>query len=282
MRRFIRMTAPAILLVVAFLALSCATTGPGGQKSLILVSTEQEITIGKQMDQQVRSTEKVLADTAWQNYVNNVGRKIVATTERRDLPFQFAVIESDQVNAFATPGGYVYFYTGLIRTCDQEAELAAVMAHEISHVVARHGVKRLQTVMGADIVLSLALGGKSEMTQNLAKTALGIVLQGYSRSQESEADNFGVTYMTRSGYDPNGAVLMFEKLAQLGGSGGPSDIFEKLASDHPDTQERINKTKAEIAGMKPLPAGLSMDSQRYQQLRKRLPVAPKAPATQKP
>lgn len=281
MKRLSNHAAPAVLLIVVLLALSCATTGPGGRKSLILVSTDQEISIGRQMDQQVRSSEKVLADTAWQNYVNDIGRKIVATTERRDLPFQFAVIESDQVNAFATPGGYVYFYTGLIRTCDKEAELVAVMAHEISHVVARHGVKRLQTVMGAEIVLSLALGGKSETTQSLAQTALGIILQGYSRSQESDADNFGVTYMTRSGYDPNGAVLMFEKLAQLGG-GGPADIFEKIASDHPDTQDRIAKTKAEIAGMRPLPGGLSMDSPRYQQLHKRLPAAAKVPATPKP
>ncbi|MDD4051465.1 MAG: M48 family metallopeptidase [candidate division Zixibacteria bacterium] len=278
MRRLIRMAAPATLLAVIILAMSCATTGPGGQKSFILVSTEQEISIGQQMDQQVRGSEKILADTAWQNYVNDVGRKIVSTTERSDLPFQFAVIESDQVNAFATPGGYVYFYTGILRTCDKEAELVAVMAHEISHVVARHGVKRLQTVMGAEIVLSLALGGKSEMTQSLAETALGIVMQGYSRSQENEADNFGVTYMTRSGYDPNGTILMFEKLVQSG-DGGTAGIFESLTSSHPDTQDRINKTKAEIAAMKPLPAGLSMDSQRYQQLRKRLPAAAKASAT---
>lgn len=277
MKRFPTIAACAAAAVLMLLLAACATTGPGGKKSLILVSTEQEISIGQQMDQQVRGTEKMLADTAWQNYVNDVGRRIVAKTERSDLPFQFAVIESDQVNAFAAPGGYVYFYTGLLRTCTKEAELVAVMAHEISHVVGRHSVKQLQTAMGAEIVLTLALGGKSETTQNLAGTALGIVLQGYSRSQETEADNFGVLYMTRCGYDPNGAVSMFEKLAQLGDGGGQS-IFEKLASSHPDTQDRIAKTKTEIAGMRPLPSGLVMDSPRYQQLHKRLPAPAKTTA----
>lgn len=277
MTRYGSFLRPVLLMLAALLAVSCAVTGPGGQKSLILVSTDQEISIGAQMDQQVRGSEKILADTAWQNYLNTMGQQIVAKTERKDLPFHFTVIESDQVNAFATPGGYVYCYTGLIRSCDKEAELAAVLAHEISHVVARHGVKRLQTVMGAEIVLSLALGGKSAATQNLAATALGIVLQGYSRTQEADADNFGVTYMTRSGWDPNGAVLMFEKLAELGGNQSTS-IFEQLASDHPDTQDRIAKTKAGIAAMNPLPKGLNLDSSRFQQLKKRLPAPATAPA----
>lgn len=270
MAKTIRVTvALALSLAAAVLFFSCTATGPGGQQSLILISTDQEVAVGKQMDQKLRETEKILPDTLWQNYLNEVGQKIVGVSDRKDLPFHFAVIESDQVNAFATPGGYVYFYTGLLRQMETESEMAAVMAHEISHVVARHGVKRLQTVMGISVVLDMALGGKSENTKKLAKTALGLVMTGYSRSQESEADNFGITYMTRAGWDPHGAISMFEKLASMSG-GQETGFFEKLTSDHPDTQSRIASAKTEVSGMNPLPAHLILDRPKYRDMKKRL------------
>ena len=250
---------------------SCTTTGPGGQQAFILISTDQEVAIGLQMDQQLRQTEKILPDTMWQNYMNSVGQRIVAVSDRKDLTFHFAVIESDQINAFATPGGFVYFYTGLLRQMEKESEMAAVMAHEISHVVARHGVRRMQTAMGASVLLDLALGGKSENTKQLVQTGLGLVMTGYSRSQESEADNFGITYMTRARWDPHGAIFMFEKLAEMSDGQGGS-IFESLTSDHPDTQSRIDATAAQVAKMKPLPPKVILDSPKYQVMKKRLPV----------
>jgi predicted Zn-dependent protease len=260
----------ALTMAAAMQFLSCTATGPGGQKALILFTTDQEVAMGVQMDQQLRQTEKILPDTMWQNYLAGVGQKIVAVSDRKDLTFHFAVIESDQINAFATPGGYVYFYTGILREMDTESEMAAVMAHEISHVVARHGIRRMQTAMGATVLLDLALGGKSENTKQLAQTGLGLVMTGYSRSQESEADNFGITYMTRAGWDPHGAIAMFEKLAEMsGGQGG--GVFESLTSDHPDTQSRINAATAEVAKMSPLPAKIALDSPKYQAMKKRLP-----------
>ena len=138
-----RKTSIFIFVLFAFL-ISCATTGPGGNKSLIIIPTSQEVAIGEGMAQQVEEQEKVLPDVAWQNYVTEIGTKIVSVCDRKDIEYHFTVIESDVANAFAAPGGYVYFYTGLLRSMDNEAELAAVMAHEISHVVARHGIKRLQ------------------------------------------------------------------------------------------------------------------------------------------
>jgi predicted Zn-dependent protease len=257
--------------LAAALLLSCATTGPGGKKSLVLVSSEQETSIGREMDQQVRASERFLADSLWQSYITEIGQRIVAVSDRRELPFQFAVIESDQINAFAAPGGFVYFYTGLLREMDTEAEMTAVMAHEISHVVGRHGVKRLQSVMGISIVLDLALGNKSTNTKALAGTAIGVILAGYSRSQEKEADEFGLTYMTRAGWDPNGAVSMFEKLAALSGD-RKAGFFEQLASSHPDTQSRIAAAKQAVVAMKPFPPGLVLDSKKFQDMKKRLPA----------
>ncbi len=253
--------------------LSCATTGPGGKQSLIIIPTSQEVAIGAGMAEQVEQTEKKLDDAVWQSYVNEVGQKIVAVSDRKDIEYHFAVIESDQINAFAAPGGYIYFYTGLLREMDNEAEMAAVMAHEISHVVARHGIKRLQTSLGVAAAYQLIFGqeGASDVLNVAINLGMSLAFADYSRDNEREADEFGIHYMVKAGYDPNGAIGMFEKLAALGG-GGDYSVFEKLASSHPATQERIRDAKAQIAGMQPLPSGVTLGTSRYQQMLGRLPA----------
>lgn len=259
------------LLVVISVLVSCTTTGPGGDKSLVLVPTSMEISIGQGMAQQVAETEKASPDTAWQNYLNEIGQKIVKVCDRKDLEYHFTVIESDQVNAFAAPGGYVYFYTGLLKEMKSEGEMAAVMAHEISHVVARHGAKQIQAMLGAQVAYTLVFGSGDDQSQamNLAVNAgMALAFSGYSRSFEREADQFGTVYMTRAGYDPNGMVGMLETLARIGGS--QTDVFEKLLASHPDTQERIANAKKEIEGMQPLPSGLVSNQSRYEQMRARL------------
>jgi predicted Zn-dependent protease len=261
----------AFLILTSLMFISCATTGPGGKKSFIMISTNQEVSIGHEMDQKLRQTEKVLADPAWQEYINEMGQRIVAVSDRDDLTFHFTVIESDQVNAFAAPGGYVYFYTGLIREMDQEAELAAVMAHEISHIVARHSIKQLQSAMGLSIVAELALGESSETTQALAGTALGLMMSGYSRSHENEADNFGTLYMARAGWDPRGMIAMFQKLQELSGH-REMGFFEMLASSHPPTEERIAATRNQISSEGFSLDNLKMDTPRFHEMKKRLPT----------
>lgn len=268
------------ILAMLFL-ISCATTGPGGKKSLILISTNQEMSIGREMDQQLRQTETVLNDSLWDSYINELGLRIVAISDRKDLPFRFAVIESDQINAFAAPGGYVYFYSGLIREMDTESELAAVMAHEISHVVARHSVKQLQSVLGASIVLELALGKRSDNTRALAGTALGVVMSGYSRAHETEADEFGTMYMVRAGWNPQGMVSMFQKLEEISGH-HEMNFFEMLAASHPATAERIGHTQEQISRLGNLSPSLKTDTPRFQQMKKRLPPPKKVADPTKP
>jgi predicted Zn-dependent protease len=261
------------------LMLACATTGPGGKQSLVLISTGQELEIGKGMADEVAKTEKRLPDEQWQAYVNEVGQKLVKVCDRQDIEYHFTVIQSDQINAFAAPGGYLYIYTGLLRIMDNEAELAAVMSHEISHVVGRHGAKQLQATMGVALASQLVLGDKGGDAMKAAiNIGMGLLFSGYSREHEREADNFGIYYMQKAGYDPNAAVTMFQKLAAAGGSGG-SNVFEKLTASHPDTQERIAKAKAEITGMGKLPSTLTLNSKKYQDLKKRLPAP--APAGSK-
>jgi predicted Zn-dependent protease len=260
-------------LALTGLIAACATTGPGGKKSLILISDAQEVSIGQQVDEEVRANNTIYPDEVWQDYLAEVGEKIVAVCDRPNLDYQFHVIESDQINAFATPGGFVYFYTGILRMMDNEAELAAVMAHEISHVVGRHSVKTLQAAYGGIIALELALGDKSEgAAGQLAGSVLGIALTGYGRSNELEADEFGVYYMEKAGYNPHGAISMFTKLAELSGDQGGRGFFENLTASHPETQERIRKINEQIAAMPRSVDNLPYFKDRYQLLKQRLPA----------
>jgi len=262
----------SIFLLIAVLVLSCATTGPGGKKSFIIIPTSQEVSIGAGMAEQVAQTEKVLDDALWQNYLNEVGQKIVSVSDRKDIQFYFTAIESDQINAFAAPGGYIYFYTGLMREMENEAEMAMVLSHEISHVVARHGIKRLQASLGVAAAYELVFGDDS--TSALVNTAiglgLGLVFSGYSRENEREADSYGMHYLVKAGYDPNAGIGMFDKLAALGDEGN-GNIFEQLSRSHPETRERITNTRQQIAELKPYPSGLRVGKDKYQRMLKRLP-----------
>ena len=262
----------SILLILSVVILSCATTGPGGKRSVIIIPSSQEVAIGAGMAQEVERTETVFADSAWQSYLNEVGQKIVAVCDRRDIEYHFTVIESDQINAFAAPGGFVYFYTGLLREMDNEAEMAAVVAHEISHVVARHSVKRIQAALGVAMAYNLVFGeaGTGEAMEAAIGIGLNLAFADYSRDNEREADRFGIHYMVAAGYDPNGALGMFDKLAALGGDGS-SNVFEHLASSHPETQERISNARTQIAEMGSLRSGLVRNESRYQRMLQRLP-----------
>ncbi|MBD3258821.1 M48 family metalloprotease, partial [candidate division GN15 bacterium] len=220
--------------------------------------------------QQINQSERIHPDTVWQNYLTSIGRQIVEVSDRQDIEYHFTVIESDQINAFAAPGGYIYFYTGLLKLMDSEAELASVMAHEISHVVARHGVKRLQAAMGVTLAYELIFGGEeqSEALNAAIGIGLGLASAGYSRANEREADEYGMTYMIRAGYHPEGMVSMFEKLADAGG-GGDRDVFEAMAASHPETQERIHNAQERISGMQ-LPGDLTYGRDTYQRMLQRL------------
>jgi len=260
----------SLILSISILVSGCATTGPGGKQSFIIVPVEQEVSIGAGMAEQVEQTAKIFPDQEWQDYLNRVGQKIVAVSDRKDIEYHFKVIESDQINAFAAPGGYIYFYTGLLREMENESEMAAVMAHEISHVVARHSVRNIQAAMGVAMAYELVFGDEGSQARDLAiGIGMNLLFAKYSRDYEREADSYGILYMKKAGYNPNGAVTMFGKLAALGGSGG-AGIFEAF-STHPESQDRIASAKSQIAGMQLSPQ-LITGTSKYNQMLKRLPV----------
>lgn len=234
----------ALVLILALAG--CVTTGPKGKKSFIFISTSEEVDIGKQVAADVESKEKVLGDSQVQNYVNGIGQKVVSVCDRKDIRYSFKVLDNDEINAFACPGGFIYVYKGLLKTMDNEAELAAVLGHEISHVVARHSIKKLQQVYGISLLMKVALGEKGKAVQNVVGAAAGLILMGYGRDNEFEADEYGTLYEYNAGYNPDGMVRLLSLFKSM--EKNPPGTLEKLLSTHPPTSERIAKVEKQVAG----------------------------------
>ena len=226
------------------LLVGCATTGPHGEQSVILIDTGTEIQMGLETDVGIRQEYPVYGDPTLAAYVQAVGDRIAAHSDRKDVQYTFTVLESDIVNAFAAPGGYIYVTTGLLATADDEAELACVLAHETGHVVGRHTVRNMQSAMGISMAAELLLGEQGAAWGQLAGLGAGLFMMRNSREYEFQADQFAVKYAVAGGYDPGGAVRFFEKLIAMHGSapGG----FAGWLSTHPPTDERIMRTREEI------------------------------------
>ncbi len=254
------------IVILSIMLASCATTGPGGKRSLIFLGTGTEVSLGQQAEKQVLSQSKVFADTVWQRYVNRVGQSLARHSERRDVKYTFTVLDSKDINAFALPGGPLYIYTGLLKLIEDEAELAAVLGHEIGHVDGRHSVRQLQPVVGISALEALAFGDKSPAAQQALNLVVGVALSGYGRNHELEADQFGLIYMRRAGYDLSGTVRMFSRLADM--EKGERNFFEKLSASHPETKERIARLETEIIKF---PPGGTTGRETYQEMKKRLP-----------
>jgi len=222
-------------------------------KGLNFYSLEHEIALGKQLAQEVERSSKLIDDPVVTEYVNRVGQNLVRNSDAK-VPFTIKVIDSDEVNAFALPGGFFYVNSGLILRAQEESELAGVMAHEISHVCARHGTKNAtkgEMMQLATIPLMLLGPGGWAGYGIYEAASLAIPLQylHFSRESEKEADFLGVQYMYKAGYDPNSYVTFFERV-QADEKRRPGTI-PKVFSTHPPTPDRIENTQKEIASILP-------------------------------
>ncbi len=251
-----------LALLAAALALAgCYTNPVTGRKSLALLSQSEEMKLGADSFQQIRQKEKASTDGGNNARVARVGHRI-ATAVGNDLPdakWEFVVFESNELNAFALPGGKVGVYSGLLKLAESDAELAIVMGHEIGHVTARHGNERMSEAMVINGVSALATVAVETTTTDPQKKQLFDLAYGgatalvtvgrvlpHSRANESEADRMGAVYAARAGYDPRASVTFWQKMmAQKQAAGAKSgDKMSALMSTHPADEKRIADLKA--------------------------------------
>ncbi len=214
-------------------------------------SLDREIAMGKGYAQQIESSSKMVTDPVVNEYVNRIGQNLVRNSDAK-VPFTIKVIDSDEINAFALPGGFFYVNSGLILAADEEAELAGVMSHEIAHVAARHAMRQITRANWANY-LSLPpifVGGGAGYAARLAAGLLvPATFMKFSRGFEAEADYLGLQYMYHAGYDPQAFINFFEKV-QAQEKKKPGTLAKVFAS-HPQTPDRIAETQKEIATILP-------------------------------
>ena len=202
--------AVTIILVTAFLV-ACASNPTGGA-NFVLMSENAEIEKGRELHEEMLQQNPIYQDGELQAYVDRIGKKMAAVSHRPELDYVFTIIDSPDINAFALPGGYVYINRGLITYLNSEAQLAAVLGHEIGHITARHAVRQQtasRTANAASIALIFATGVDMRETTSLISGAL---ISGYGREMELEADSLGAEYLFNAGYDPNAMVEVIEVL----------------------------------------------------------------------
>lgn len=244
--KFLNKFSAGLLVLLSLAQVDCSRL-----KNINFYSTSEEVNFGKALDKEIRKQYEILEDERITGFLQDRGRKLAVISKRPDIEYHFAAINSEVINAFAIPGGYCYINLGLIRVSETEAELMSVVAHEISHVVRRHSMKRLSQMQLAGMVTDIAFGGGSgSVKRTVANLFATTGLLYYSREAEREADHFGLVNMYESGYAPQGMVGMFEKLKAHQESPDPGG-WQLLFSTHPITGERIENAKSLIATLPP-------------------------------
>jgi predicted Zn-dependent protease len=261
-------------LALGLVAGSATFTGACG------VSTQQEIQMGQQYAAEINRQLPIVDDPVIHRYINQLGNRIQRQPGNRDIPYTFYVVNIDQINAFAVPGGFVYVNRGLVERTDNLAELAGVVGHEIGHVEARHSAEMIERMQGAQAgvaIASILLGGAP---QGVAGAAVNVGAQAYfahhSREAENEADAIAVQLLPRAGLDPTGIVTFFKELIEER-KRSPSQL-EQWFSTHPLTEERIANVRELIRQLPPDEgANLQVTSREYNQFKARVAALPPPP-----
>ena len=269
----VRLLWSLLLLVLLAMQVGCATNPVSGKDEFVLMSEEQEIALGRQENPKIIAEYGQYDDPQLQTYVQSIGRELASKSHRRGLVYRFTVLDSTDVNAFALPGGYIYITRGLLGYLNSEAQLAAVLGHEIGHVTARHSVRQytanaaagLGYTIGAILVPEL----RNQQAQDLYNVVSTAMVRGYGREHELEADRLGAEYLARDGYDPTAMIDVIRVLKaqesfdkQLAKEEGREPhSYHGLFATHPDNDTRLQQVVAEARALKgtPTPRGDGRD-----------------------
>lgn len=236
----------ALIFIVLISIYSCAVNPVTGKKQLILMSEDQEKAMGLQSDPEVIASYGAYPDPKLQEFINARGKEMAAISHRANLAYQFRILDSPVVNAFAVPGGYVYFTRGIMAHFNNEAEFAGVLGHEIGHITARHSAQQYsqQVLAQLGLVIGMAVSPKLAQFGDLASQGLGLLFLKFSRDHESQSDELGVEYSSKVGYDAHQMADFFSTIDRL--SGGNNGGIPDFLSTHPNPVNR-NKRVHELA-----------------------------------
>jgi predicted Zn-dependent protease len=250
----------AALFLTGFMKINAATE----EEELIFIPTQKEVNMGRKFHKQVKKHFDLPVDPLMQKRIENIGRKLALNSDRKDLVYHFNVLayeEEGMYNAFAAPGGYIYIFEDLVEELGSDDSVAAVLAHEMAHVEAKHSVKRMQGSLG---LTALMLAGsqvrnKKRGTASSMYEALGQLMSAYSRSDERQADRLSIKYMERAGYDKQGVIDSLRTLRELRKQ-GPEMVYSEQKS-HPYISERMAYLEKGVEGEMDFDAYINMVSE---------------------
>lgn len=247
------------LLPVLLVTVGCATNPISGESQFMLFSEEQDIELGKNYAPEIeKEMGGKIQNLTLQNYINSVGQKVSAVSHKPYFDYHFTALEDEMVNAFALPGGYIFITRGMLEKLESEAQLASVLAHETTHVVARHSSAQISREIGIEVALSVASAKASGGAIQVADIARQIVGLNYSRKQEKEADLGGLDYMVKAGYDPQAMVETMQML-EAESEGGQIEFL----STHPSPENRVGYIAQEIRNRGYLNLNLKVGQEDY-------------------
>jgi len=278
MKRILLLAAVGVVLAAP---VGCQRVPTTGKRAFIVLSWDQEIALGREAAPELeKEFGRPLDNLPVQAYARAVGQRVAGAVRHADLPqlpYQFTVLDSDVVNAFALPGGPVYVTRALLKNLKTEGQLAAVLAHEITHINSRHGSQQISRQMGIQVLLAAAAAaaGRTEkgaqmatQAEDLAKVVVGLVNLKYSRGMESEADRFGLDYLAASGYDPREMANLLGVFVSMGGPRAP-----EILSTHPNPEARFGDVEQMIRAKYPNRGGRVAEDEYRREILNRLKVA---------
>jgi len=230
-----------------FTLLACQTVQQTGRTQFVVVSESQESQLGEDAYREILKKQQLSTRQNWQTQLRRVGQRIAAVAEKAEYKWEFNVIQGEEINAFALPGGKVAFWEGIMPVAQDDTGIAVIMGHEVAHAIARHGAERMSQAMGVQAIgqlLSLGVGQASPgLREDFLKlygvgASVGVLLP-WGRAQESEADRIGLTLMAKAGYDPAGAITFWQRMSKASGDKPP-----EFLSSHPTDETRVAQIRA--------------------------------------